>query len=380
MVKILVWGTSGMCAKIEAIINYQLVEIIGYIDNDKLKVGLKNGKPVLQPQSLYKYDYEYIIIASSFYNDIINQMIKLGIDRKKVINVSKYLSDLTEIECANLRKRKLIKNYTYAINSNDIEAIITGLSYAEWGINTNLLKYNAVNCALSGQDLYYDYNIVKNILNLTKSKIKAVIIGLSYYSFQYDESMSTMNLRNIDIYKDILNLTHNYDKKIIKYENFIGDFQKISEFDGKLFESSRCSTKNTEVLMYNHWVNNFDLQDISEKIKKAQDTAAADSNKNYPRTVEENIQIMKKYLSILKRNNIRVFMVVFPVSKYYRQYFDVRLKNEFYSIINKLSMQYEFKLLDLFSTDKLNDDDFSDCSHLNLKGANKVTNLLNKFM
>lgn len=61
--------------------------------------------------------------------------------------------------------------------------------------------------------------------------------------------------------------------------------------------------------------------------------AEIDCNKNYPKTVEENKEIFRKYLKLLKEHNIKPILVVFPASRYYVRHFSKRIEKEFKSII-----------------------------------------------
>ena len=117
---------------------------------------------------------------------------------------------------------------------------------------------------------------------------------------------------------------------------------------------------------------------ISEEAGKRQ--AQIDGNKNYPKTVQENINILKEYLNLLKNENIKPIIIICPVTKYYSDYFPQRLKNEFLSIINKLQNEYEFEIIDCFESSDYNESDFYDVSRLNEKGAFKFAKYLEDVM
>ncbi|MFT8351708.1 hypothetical protein [Clostridium saccharoperbutylacetonicum] len=195
MINVFIWGTGDFRSKVESIINSKNINTIAYIDNKKEMQGkFINDKTIINPNKINEYKYDYILIASQYYKEIHDQLIYLGINEKKIINSFKFIEDITIIEYMKSDKEYLYNkfedNYNNAQNSMHIDSIITGLSYAECGIDLNTLKNKALNFALSGQDIYYDYNIAKNVIEGTKNKIKNVIIGLSYYSFQYDLSLS----------------------------------------------------------------------------------------------------------------------------------------------------------------------------------------------
>lgn len=368
MIFVLIWGTGSLCSNIEKIINKDSVDILAYIDNDKSKInGTRNNKKILQPSDISKIPYDYIIIASSYYNDIISQIKELNVEVSKIINGAKYLEDLLELEYAKMDKAELLKNYQIAINSDDIETIITGLSYAKYAVNPELLKYKAVNCALPKQDLYYDFNIVKNIINFGRNKLKVVIIGLSYYSFEYDESLSKAKLRSFYLYKDIVNLLHNYNN----VNNNLGNLFMLKNEVSKNFKIE------AEKYISEYSIRNFQLKSVDDKIYEGKKVALINCKKNYPKTVQENKHILESYLKLLNENNIKAIICIFPVTRYYRNYFDIRLKEQFYYILNEICKSYNFTILDFFSSNKFCEYDFRDSSHLNLNGANKFTKIIN---
>lgn len=118
-------------------------------------------------------------------------------------------------------------------------------------------------------------------------------------------------------------------------------------------------------------------------ILKANDTneeydAARNSTMNYENTRYEYEIIFEKYLLFLKENNIKPIVVICPTSIYYRKHFDKSNKKAvFYNIINRFKKIYNFQVIDYFDGRLFNESDFWDYSHLNGKGAEKFTKILN---
>ncbi len=93
---------------------------------------------------------------------------------------------------------------------------------------------------------------------------------------------------------------------------------------------------------------------------------------------KENILIFEKYLKTLRDYNIKPIIVICPTSKYYYKYFENGYqKNKFYKIIEKFEKSYDFQVIDYFNSDLFEDNDFWDYGHLNGKGAEKFTGILN---
>jgi hypothetical protein len=119
-----------------------------------------------------------------------------------------------------------------------------------------------------------------------------------------------------------------------------------------------------------YWNNSNQIYTLNETRGKEQ--AQLDCSKDYPETVCENTQIFMKYLQLLKDYNIKPVVVVFPASKYYTMYFS--------DIISEVIKEYKFQYIDYFRSELFADEDFRDVSHLNEKGAEKFTKILNEII
>lgn len=358
MYKIIIFGTGKTAEIIRNALNNK-VSVLCYLDNNKEKWNHEYcGKIVYDPDKIHNFNYDFILIASQFNDTIYEQLIDLKVDKKKILQFYKYIDSYN--------------NYIY-YEINDVQrknpdVVATGISYMCRAIESSELCKSFFNLANPSQDLYFDYEIIKFILENHRDRIfnlKYLFIGLSYYSFEYDLSKSSMKGKVLMYYK-----------KLGKYNNFkdINDISEIDEINMnigiKIFRFNRLGVD----IDWNQKINT--IHEINDECGKRQ--ALLDSNKNYPETVKENKEIFKKYLQLLKENNIKPIVIVCPTSKYYSKYFPKRLKDQFYTIINETRKQYDFQFLDYFDSELFEDNDFYDVSHLNDKGAEKFTKLLNE--
>ncbi|HCL4438285.1 TPA: chemotaxis protein [Clostridium botulinum] len=364
MYNILIFGTGSTCELILNVLNMEKVRILAFLDNDSSKWGdYFYERKIVPPSEIYNYSYDYIIIASQYNESIYNQLLHMDVDNKKVLQFYKFYNLLY-----NPLKRYID---TFYKKVEELSTIITGISYVRSGIDENGLIHKGHNFALGSQDLFYDYKIVEHILNsYKKNKIKYAIIGLAYYSFQYDMSLSSMRNRVI-LYYSVLGEKHNYKELSIK--DFNNQYNISKSICDKIFKKNE---KGDYLFKWNSQI--LSNHSVQERINLGKRIAHKDCNKNYPKTVEENKIILKKYLKLLKDNNIKPIVVVFPSSKYYTKYFSKRIEDEFHSIIKQTKKEYEFQYIDYFRSDIFENDDFSDVSHLNNKGAEKFTKILNK--
>lgn len=346
MKKVMIFGTGRTSYNVVNNLKND-VRIVAYIDNDKSKLGVKDSYPVLSVDEIGKFEYDYIIIASQFEEEIFKQLRELDIDEQKIIRFFKWF---------DVNNNYIEKAITSYYNTSIYRGIITGISYTRAAILENILNYKFMILAFPSQDIKFDYKVAKYIIKKKhNNKIDYCIIGLSYYSFQYDLLKSSMKnkacfYKFMDSNKNESNYDFNVENMIFREECFKNFSQEV-EFCKLDYE-------------------------LKNKIGKKQ--ALIDCSKSHPETVIENNQLLKDYLKLLKYNKIKPIIVVCPVSKYYNKYFSNRIENEFHSIIKEVAQQYDFQYIDYFRSEEFDDDDFQDVSHLNHKGAEKFTKILNE--
>ena len=197
---VIVFGTGSTAEKMIKNLNKD-VNIICYVDNDSLKWNKKlKGKLILDPNEINNIKYDYVIIASQYNSEIFSQLVELKISAEQIFE---YLGFIKNQYNPFEYKMKLFEE-----NILSYESFITGISYFVSGIDGNTLKKKGVNFSFDSQDLYYDYNIAKYILENYETKFKYAIIGMNYYSFEYDLSLSSMK-DNIKLYYPRLKKSHN---------------------------------------------------------------------------------------------------------------------------------------------------------------------------
>ncbi|MFR1908479.1 MAG: chemotaxis protein [Clostridium neonatale] len=365
MLNVIMFGT-GTTANVVLTGLKENIHIICYCDNDRTKWGkIFKGKNVIPPNEIMKFNYDYIVIASQFNNEIYKQLLELGIDRTKIFQFFRYIDSI---------KNNVRIDIDRIVNSiGDIEGIITGISYVQKGIKATCMTKKFVKMARQSQDLFLDYNLVKYALTNYKEKLcnlKYVIIGLNYYSFEYDMSCSAMKDKVLSYYNVIGEKHHLYNIK--EYLDDVNVNRKIALEILNLKQSGYPVVDWKVNKLYDLSEKTYDIND-----KNGKEQAELDGNKNYPETVKENIEILKKYLTLLNNNNIKAIIVVCPTSKYYFKYYPQRLKDEFNTIIEMIKKEYKFQYMNYFESDLFDDKDFYDVSHLNSDGANKFTKILN---
>lgn len=363
MYNVIIFGTGSTASIVKKLLDVN-AKLIAYVDNDQCKWNKKiENVNVVGPNCIEKFKYDYIIIASQYNEEIYAQLAKLKVRKTKILQFYKFVDSGWNYYKYNIHQVERIIDCLQIIN--------TGISYSHKGIREECFIKKAYNFAYGSQDLFYDYHTVKYLLTHYNKKInqlKYVIIGLSYYSFQFDMSLSAMKAKVI-LYHEVLNECHHFN-----------NIQQIyQEYDINKRIANNIFRKNLDGSYDFKW-DSPSFLDVKDKETEGKKQAEIDCNKNYPETVKEYTQIFRDYLRLLKDNNIKPIVVVFPATKYYTKYFSKRIEDEFHSIINETKQEYNFQYIDYFRSDLFEDKDFQDVSHLNPQGAEKFTKILNEII
>lgn len=256
-------------------------------------------------------------------------------------------------------------------NKGSYSGFVTGLSYAEVGVDTNELQpYNVVNLAVSSQDLYYDYHWIKSIVKY--QGVNFVFIGLSYYSLEYDLSKSKFRSRT-EMYTPIFNWNEvELSFKTTNNNNGILEILK-SEFLENIYDILKVYGES--------WWDNYTNRQLSDSDSiNGRQIAETDCRKNYPETVLKNTRILKDMVSLLVEHDIKPIFLICPTSRHYNQYFCSRIKNEFLRNINIVAEEFNVDVIDLFDSVIFKEEDFYDVSHLNKTGSKKLSSILKSYL
>lgn len=334
------------------------INILGILKLDENN-NLDKNFSFFKIKDLKLLNYDYIILTDMELEDYkikLKKLVDFGIEENKIF-MAKNLEIEFEIEGFNYRISEFIQK-------NKIEGIITGLSYAEVGINTNFFNGEFINFALSSQDLYYDYKLLEYFLKIEKVKnnIKYVILNLAYYSFDFDLSR-TLERNRVHRYYPIIKDTHNYkDEFRIKLLN-------------KMYNLRWTNEDYAEI---NNLKKNIVMRNDKETIQKGKKCAIYHSKMKSEEIKKENLEIFETILKLLKQNNISPLILICPVSKYYYEHYDKKRIKEFYCNIDFYIQRDNIKIVDFFDSELFDNSDFWDDSHLNSKGAIKLTKLIEK--
>lgn len=276
--------------------------------------------------------------------------------------------------------------------NNNTSILFGGSSYAMVGLNESLMPRPAVNLAVNAQDPYYTFLSVRQAMRLC-GKINSVVIAGGYYFWHTDMSDDPSDYYHsvlTRVNKPIFHKLHNYKGELsdrIKQANTDPLLEKIFDLHHICEKSDgNISVQLASLAYYNdemyprpeHGMLSYPIREQSEEVNdKAAKARAQAHNDNYNLAhLEDNIRELADFLTFTQKKRAKVFLLVPPVTAYYRRYSAPELKLSLYDAIAQCGQEASFEFIDLFDSPDFGVEDFQDYDHLNEQGAIKLSNII----
>lgn len=350
--KVVIWGTGGTWLQYKYFLK-DGIEIVAYVETTPVNDCFE-GKIVIAPEELASMQYDYIVIFSIYQDAIFEKIRQCNIDENRIISFSQY-GEYSSFARDPFHKK--LKNMCSLRESAQI--LVTGLSYHNEGIDETIFECPIINMAMGSQDLFYDYEVAKYVIQAqnTLRGIKYCIVGMSYYSMEYDYSKSRNAQWIIRYYPEILN-AHNMMDSVFFSIYAEKEIKRLSQYGylSDVFE-----------------VNRFNYKLSEEEGKR---TAQTDFNKCYPLTLFENKCILNEYLTFLEDNHIKPIIVIMPAHYYYTRYVPQEKRALFHKSLEEVLIKHKVQVLDYFDSYQCPDTHYYHVSHFNETGASAFTKKL----
>ncbi|MFC6097753.1 D-alanyl-lipoteichoic acid biosynthesis protein DltD [Flavobacterium qiangtangense] len=279
--------------------------------------------------------------------------------------------------CIEIFYRFVPNNYTQKAteiqNNYDSKILVLGNSHAFYGINPDYFNAKTYNFSNISQSLYFDELLIEKHLKSFKN-LKYIILTVDYFSLSQVDNSSE------DIYRKYY------------YEQYMDiNVPLISRFDPKSY--SLTLTRNLEMnidLMKSYskektlvegnskgWAMKIGTNPQFNNYETAVDVVA--KNEDGLSDFQVNLDRLNRIIKLCSKQNVKVLLVTMPVTTHYARLVNQNKLRKIYTDCKRIaSEQKNCIYLNLFQNKNFQNDDFYDTDHLNEKGAEKCSKILNK--
>lgn len=355
--QIIIWG-AGNTARHTLKHMDGRAEVLGFLDNNS-DIREFEGLEALEKEQLRTIGYDYVVICSVSCREIYRQLTDMGVGKEKILVDPVFKAEQYRLYKANFFRKK----WKDLLAREKPEIFISGISYHNDGIDGQVffseVGKTAFNFANRGQDIFYDYQIAKLLdRNRLLEKVTHYIMGLCYYSFEYDFSKS-VNSWEIIRYYPYIQEQHNL-ASACPFEEFVHTVREYLEGNKACYE------------LFNNEIK------FTVNYEEGARTAEMDFNKNYPVTVWENKRIFRQFLNFIKGKGIKPVIVIMPATEGYVQHCPKEFKEGFYDALSECMEGSAVQVLDYFGNYYGDISDYYHVTHFNAGGAKKFTEKLIK--
>jgi len=277
---------------------------------------------------------------------------------------------LLEMSVRNIPNDYRLKNEYMFSNSNSIETLILGNSHTYLGVNPTFIDSRSFNLAHNGETLEYNIKLF-NKYKKNLQTLKVIVIPISYGSL-FNTAIKKW-IKNYNIYHNLKETDYLVDNLEVLNKNWI-DLIEDNYLYYYLMKPSPY-LKSNSLGWYEKMEDNVD--DYNMVSKKAAKWHTADNFNQLPL----NLDLLKEFFIECENRGIKIIIVTTPTHIAYRKELDKTQLSLTFSATSKLAKDFKNVSYHNFMDNTFFDEsDFKDGDHLNAKGAEKFTLMLNKII
>jgi len=255
----------------------------------------------------------------------------------------------------------------------EVEILITGTSHAQNGVAPQSLALPAFNLAYGSQSLHYDTQLVLKYVD-SMPNLKLVIFAISYHALEYRLLNSIERWRS-GFYNQVYGIPGEDSGEGFKLVNYsyIALFtpkEALRLASGGFLGAAEAEAKRNQA------PTTFTQGDVSERYGRIR----VRGHEAQMRQVDlvNNVAALERVSALLKQRNVSVVFITVPTHHTYYDHINVtsyqRMQETIKQITGKLGVPYFNYLRD----DRFTLEDFVDSDHLNKRGAEKLSHILNE--
>lgn len=303
----------------------------------------------------------------------------------------------TEKFLQQLTRQFLIRNYDYVWLRSMLEkaaavtdpgaTLITGSSHALNGICEHMWDY-AVNCSMHSQDLYYDFQCARYVLeHAGEGRFRKCLIVLGYYIAYQDLSLSKVSRESMiaGVYYPVLGDAHNWLTPVRK--NLWGWIEtEIPDLVKKVCEEEAVQRVRQQGTYYGKLRSRGTVVDLKnrawsqvsgeERLMFGRLRAQAHNGIfAHKESFQENREIVREFVRFLYKYRVQPVVVIPPFTEEYNRFVLPEMKQGILELLEPIPEKIDY--IDFNEMEGLfGPDDFMDTDHLGEIGAWKMSRVL----
>jgi hypothetical protein len=257
--------------------------------------------------------------------------------------------------------------------AGEVQILITGTSHAQNGVAPQFLEVPAFNLGYGSQSLYYDTELVLRYVDSTPN-LKLVIFAISYFALEYRLTNSSERWRT-GFLRQVYGIPSEDGNEGFKLTNYSrialytpkqairlasGGFLGSAEAEANVNQPPAIVTRG----------------EVSEDFGRRRITF----HENLMRQVElpYNVAALERGCALLKGRNIAVVFITVPTHHTYYDQINVKSYQRMQETIKQITEKCGVPYFNYMRDDRFTDEDFVNSDHLNERGAETFTRILNE--
>lgn len=278
------------------------------------------------------------------------------------------------------------------IQKENSRILLAGSSYTMVGLLEDKMPYPASNVGVNAQDLYYAMLSAKEAIERS-DKLDTIVMSFAYYFFfsnmndnPSDYQLAILSKVNYPVYKKL----QGYKGELLPIYSKAKEipiYEAILDISLVRYIYHKAIMRDLESMPYFNRINerpaggmlSYNFREKNDEQNFAAGKARANGHNgsfNLDRGLY-NKKLLDKFLDNMEELNKKVILFVPPATKFYRAGISADMVNAYNQLVMPVVNSHKCcTFIDLFESDKFNENDFQDYDHLNINGANKLSEII----
>ena len=276
------------------------------------------------------------------------------------------------------RLRQLPNEYSYTktaldAKAGEVQILISGTSHAQNGVAPQFLALPAFNLGWGSQSLYYDTQLVLKYVD-SMPNLRLVLFGISYHALEYRLTNSIEYWRS-GFYSQVYGIPSEDGEQGFKLTNYsyIALFtpkEAIRLASGGFLGAAEAEAKR------NQTPATITRGEVSENYGRLR--VLGHESQMRQADLPANVAALERVCALLKRRNVSVVFITVPTHHTYYDQINVTSYQRMQETIKQITERSGVPYFNYLRDDRFTTEDFIDSDHLNKRGAEKFTRILNE--